>query len=222
MTSPPARGVPTSCDDRSVTDAMLALITGLPERSLAAGEVVYRTRRSAPGRRAGGAFIEIDLDERRLLSELVSGVEQPRTPALLGPITVGRERRLVDVAAQHDIGRVGVEQAGELRVAVVARSGPREQTLRWTVERPRPVGRPIRRGLVEPLLERCERLGILPPRARRQPPAAEIERVAIDDDSVRRASVSRRVVFSPESVRLSRSWLPEHATVGTRAASRSR
>ena len=52
----------------------------------------------------GGAFIEVDLDERRLLSELVSGVEQRRPPTLLEPVTLARERRLMDVAAQHDIG----------------------------------------------------------------------------------------------------------------------
>ena len=118
------------------------------------------------------------------LAELIARVEQPRASAPLGPAAVSRERGLMDVTAQHDVRGVSVEQAGQLRVAVVPRAGPRERAFGWAVERPRPMSRPVRRGGVEPFFERGQRLRALPPRARGHSPALEVEGVAVDDNPV--------------------------------------
>ena len=76
------------------------------------------------------------------LPALVTAVEQPGGAALLGPRAAVDERRLVDVAAQDDVGPVLLEQPGQLRIAVVPGSGPGQRALRGSVVHPEPRARP--------------------------------------------------------------------------------
>ena len=92
-----------------------------------------------------GALVEVEEHVAGHLAPLVAAVEQPRRAPLLGPGAAVDERRLVDVAAQHDVGSVLLEQPGELGVAVVARAGPRQRALGRPVVHPQPRPGPLAR-----------------------------------------------------------------------------
>ena len=145
----------------------------------------------------------------------VAGVEQPRRPPVLGPGALARERRLVDVPAEHDVGAVGVEQARQLGIAVVARAGPRQRALRRAVERPQPPAGRSTAAASSRASSAASVVGPLPPRRRRSA-ASRRGRTSRRRRGRRgsRASASQRVAFSPDSVRWSRSWLPEQTSVG--------
>ena len=72
---------------------------------------------------------------------LVAAVEQPGGPPLLEPRPPVGERRLVDVAAQDQVGSVAVDQAGQLGVTEVPATGPGQRALRGAVVRPEPAAR---------------------------------------------------------------------------------
>ena len=59
----------------------------------------------------GALVADVELDERGSIAALVAGVEQPGRPAVFGPRADGREGCLVDMAAQHDVRLVLIEQA---------------------------------------------------------------------------------------------------------------
>ena len=67
----------------------------------------------------------------------------------IAPRATRDERGLVDVAAQHHLGLVAVEQLGQLGVAEELGAGPGQRALRRPVVHPEPGAVPAFRGRVE-------------------------------------------------------------------------
>src|SRR6185312_3734745 len=131
------------------------------ERLAQANELI--ARRGKPQRLA---FIGIDDDVRRRGAELLPGIEHPGVADAVDPGAVLHERRLMHVAAEHDVWLVFSDPLRKLGVAEIAGAAPADRRLvRRRVMDPDPLLARLPRSLGELGRDAVARDRPVPPRA---------------------------------------------------------
>ena len=125
---------------------------------------------------------EIDLDAGRDVTDLATGIEQPRLANSVDPGPSGLEGGLVDVPTQDRSGRIASNQFRQHGIAVVALAGPAKGTLRRCVVHPDPPTAALLRGACQHVLDADTGMWPVPPRADGEKRVPNANRIAIDGE----------------------------------------